>query len=295
MSYHRSRDKLRRERIKRSSKNSNQLSGFHKKSALTVGTLFISGTALFAGYQQEVYAFGIPAWLTPVKEFLSQQIYQESLNVSTKQTVLVGQELSDSVNRNSSALSATMQSIDQSLAVKQMIMDQTLKGALPDSAACVQNAERKAVSTQATLRDTIVQDFNKLVNAQPKFSTVEQKSAPLAFHLQFACSPTEAAQNICNMNFDGNQFMDVDYTTFANIDSLSNGQMAIARNYLNFMNNVGMPEQVADCNSDDACLNAQVRSSVRSTSGSMANFVLSNQLQSRVVYNSDFKPSALTQ
>ncbi|MCP0918099.1 hypothetical protein MUB04_16285, partial [Acinetobacter indicus] len=71
---------------------------------------------------------------------------------------------------------------------------------------------------------------------------------------------------------------------------MSIDKFTVAKNYLNFMNNVGLPENIATCNFEDSCANDQVRSTIRATAGSLANFVLSNQMQSRVTYNADYKP-----
>lgn len=290
MSFHRSRNRLAEQRKQRLQQkgNSEKLSGLGKSSAvLTVGSLIVGGSLLL-GYQQNAYAF---AWLTPIKEYLSLQLYTNSLNAATKQTQVVGVVINDIVNRNAGAMAATEQTIDQSLAVKQLIMDRNLKGALPDSAACAQTAERRAFDTQLKLRDLVVSDFNKVTAALPKFNTVDKKSAPLAYHLEFACSATESAQGLCNMGVNGDQFMDIDYAMFSAKDNLSEDKFSVAKNYLNFMNNVGLPENIASCNFDDSCTNDQVRSTIRATAGSLANFVLSNQMQSRVTYNSDYKPT----
>lgn len=290
MSFHRSRNRLAAQRQQRMQQkhNSEKLSGMGKSTAvLTVGSLIVGGS-LFLGYQQNAHAF---AWLTPVKEFLSQQLYTNSLSATTKQTQVVGVAINDTMTRNASALAATQQSIDQSMAVKDMIMDRNLKGALPDSAACLQTSERRAFDSQLKLKDMIVSDFHKVTAALPKFNSVDQKSAPLAYHLEFACSATESAQGLCNMGVNGDQFMDVDYAMFFAKDNLSSSKFSVAKNYLNFMNNVGLPENIAECNFDESCVNSQVRSTIRATSGSLANFVLSNQMQSRMTYNADYKPT----
>ena len=290
MSFHRSRNRLAEQRQKRLQQqhNSEKLSVLGKSTAiLSVGSLIV-GSSLFLGYQQNAYAF---AWLTPVKEFLSQQLYTNSLNATTKQTQVVGIVVNDTINRNANALVATQQTIDQAMAVKDMIMDRNLKGALPDSAACTQTAERRAFDSQLKLKDMIVSDFNKVTAALPKFNTVDKKSAPLAYHLEFACSATDSAQGLCNMGINGDQFKEVDYAMYFAKDNLSATKFAVAKNYLNFMNNVGLPENIATCNFEDSCVNDQVRSTIRATTGSLANFVLSNQMQSRMTYNADYKPN----
>lgn len=289
MSFHRSRNRLAEQRKQRLQQkhNSEKLSGLGKTSAvLSVGSLIVGGS-LFLGYQQNAYAF---AWITPVKEYLSQQLYTNSLSATTKQTLVVGVVVNDTMNRNASTLAATQQTIDQSMAVKDLIMDRNLKGALPDSAACTQTAERRAFDSQLQLKDMVVRDFNNVSAALPKFNTVDKKSAPLAYHLEFACSATESAQGLCNMGINGDQFMDVDYALFSSKDNMSIDKFTVAKNYLNFMNNVGLPENIATCNFEDSCANDQVRSTIRATAGSLANFVLSNQMQSRVTYNADYKP-----
>ncbi|WP_180181848.1 hypothetical protein [Acinetobacter sp. Q22-2] len=289
MSFHRSRNRLAEQRKQRLQQkhNSEKLSGLGKTSAvLSVGSLIVGGS-LFLGYQQNAYAF---AWITPVKEYLSQQLYTNSLSATTKQTQVVGVVVNDTMNRNANTLAATQQTIDQSMAVKDLIMDRNLKGALPDSAACTQTAERRAFDSQLKLKDMVVRDFNNVSAALPKFNTVDKKSAPLAYHLEFACSATESAQGLCNMGINGDQFMDVDYALFSSKDNMSIDKFTVAKNYLNFMNNVGLPENIATCNFEDSCANDQVRSTIRATAGSLANFVLSNQMQSRVTYNADYKP-----
>lgn len=289
MSFHRSRNRLTEQRNQRLQQkhNSEKLSGLGRTSAvLTVGSLIVGGS-LFLGYQQNTYAF---AWLTPVKEYLSQQLYTNSLSVTTKQTQIVGIVVNDTMNRNANTLVATQQTIDQSMALKDLIMDRNLKGSLPDSAACLQASERQAFDSQLKLKDTVVRDFNNMSAALPKFNSVDKKSAPLAYHLEFACSATESAQGLCNMGINGDQFMDVDYALFSSKDNLSADKFSVAKNYLNFMNNVGLPENIATCNFEDSCTNDQVRSTIRATAGSLANFVLSNQMQSRMTYNSDYKP-----
>lgn len=291
MSFHRSRNRLaeqRKQRLQQQRKNSEKLSGLGKSSAvLTVGSLIVGGS-LFLGYQQNAYAF---AWLTPIKEFLSQQLYTNSLNATTKQTQVVGVAVNDTLNRNASALAATQQTIDQSLQVKQLIMDRNLKGALPDSAACYQTSERRAFDSQLKLKDMIVSDLHKISAALPKFNTVDKKSAPLAYHLEFACSATESAQGLCNMGINGDQFMDVDYAMFFSKDTLSPTKYEVAKNYMNFMSNAGLPENIATCNNEDSCTNDQVRSTIRATTGSLANFIFNNQMQSRMVHDSDYKPT----
>ncbi|MCP0917671.1 hypothetical protein MUB04_14145, partial [Acinetobacter indicus] len=217
MSFHRSRNRLAEQRKQRLQQkhNSEKLSGLGKTSAvLSVGSLIVGGS-LFLGYQQNAYAF---AWITPVKEYLSQQLYTNSLSATTKQTQVVGVVVNDTMNRNANTLAATQQTIDQSMAVKDLIMDRNLKGALPDSAACTQTAERRAFDSQLKLKDMVVRDFNNVSAALPKFNTVDKKSAPLAYHLEFACSATESAQGLCNMGINGDQFMDVDYALFSSKD-----------------------------------------------------------------------------
>lgn len=302
MSYRNSRKKLSEQRKLRSKSTSmkngsKQHSGLGKSSAVLTLSSVLLGGSLLVGYQQSTHAFSIRDLIAPVTNFLGSFVsgfgtgYTDAFAVTTKQTQLVGMGVNDTANRNGATLAATQQTIDQSLAVKTLITDTGIKGALPDSAACTQTAERTAAHTQLNLNKFIADSISRTASAMPKLNLVDQQSAPLAFHLEFACSPSESAQGLCNMGINGDQFMDVDYSIFSNKQVLSADKYSVAQNYLNFMNNVGLPESITKCNGQEACVNEQVNSSVRATAGSLSNYVLSNQMQSRVIYNSDYQPS----
>lgn len=302
MSYRNSRKKLDEQRKLRSrptsAKNgSSKHSGLGKSSAVLTLSSVLLGGSLLVGYQQSAHAFSLGDLVAPVTDFLSSFVsefgtgYTDAIAITTKQTQLVGLGVNDSLNRNGATLAATQQTIDQSLAVKTLITDTGIKGALPDSAACTQTAQRTAANTQIKLNQFISDSISRNASAMPKLNMVDQKSAPLAFHLEFACSPSESAQGLCNMGINGDQFMDVDYSIFSNKQVMSADKYSVAQNYLNFMNSVGLPENIAQCNGQEGCVNEQVNSSIRATAGSLSNYVLSNQMQSRVIYNSDYQPS----
>lgn len=302
MSYHLSRNKLHKQRqatkdLISKKQGSQNISGLSKSSAVLTLSSVVLGGSLFVGYQQSAHAFSIGDLIAPLTNYLTQFVggfgtgYTDAITVATKQTQLVGLGINDTINRNAATLAASQQTIDQSLALKTLITDTNIKGALPDSVACTQNSERAAANTQIKLNNFIADSISRTTSAMPKLNSVDQKSAPLAFHLEFACSPSESAQGLCNMGINGDQFMDVDYSLFANKQVMSADKYSVAQNYLNFMNNVGLPEDIAKCNGQDSCVNEQVNSSIRATAGSLSNYVLSNQMQSRIIYNSDYQPN----
>jgi hypothetical protein len=302
MSYRLTRKKLAEQRKQRyqppSAKNSSKkLSGLGKSTTVVALSSVLLGSTLFVGYQQPAHAFSMGDLIAPLTDYLQKFVsgfgtgYTDAIAIATKQIQVVGLGINDMANRNATTLAATQQTIDQSLAVKTLITDTGIKGALPDSAACKQTAERTATNTQLKLNQFVSDSISRASAAMPKLNTVDQQSAPLAFHFEFACSPTESAQGLCNMGINGDQFMDVDYALFANKQVMSADKYSVAQNYLNFMNNVGLPESIVQCNGQESCVNEQVNSSVRATAGSLSNYVLSNQMQSRIIYNSDYKPN----